>query len=144
MAESSSTVAADKQTLWSPGFQGLLATQFFGAMNDNMFRWLAVPLAKGVIHPTTALSLGLASFTLPYLLFAAHAGYLADRYSKRKVIVWCKVAEIVLMALGVLAVYLGSVTMLFVVVAMMGAQSALFAPSKFGAIPELVTPTRIS
>jgi acyl-[acyl-carrier-protein]-phospholipid O-acyltransferase/long-chain-fatty-acid--[acyl-carrier-protein] ligase len=144
MSEASSAVSADKQSLWSPGFQGLLATQFFGSFNDNMFRWLAVPLAKGVIPATTALSLGLACFTLPYLLFAAHAGFLADRYPKRSVIVACKVAEIVLMALGVLAIYFGSVSFLFIVVALMGTQSALFGPSKFGAIPELVSPALIS
>lgn len=144
MSESIAAVSEDQQKLTSPGFQGLLATQFFGAFNDNMFRWLAVPLAKGVISDTTALSLGLACFTVPYLLFAAHAGFLADRYSKRKVIVACKVAEIGLMALGVLAVLLGSVPLLFLVVGLMGTQSALFGPSKFGAIPELVSSSRIS
>ena len=51
-----------------------------------------------------ALSVGLACFVLPYILLAAPAGYLADRFSKRTVIVACKVAEMVVMALGVAAI----------------------------------------
>ncbi|RIK77286.1 MAG: MFS transporter, partial [Planctomycetota bacterium] len=88
-----------------------MATQFFGALNDNMFRWLVVPLAKQQLAggddaqaAALALSVGLACFVVPYLVFAAVAGYLADRYSKRKVIVACKVAEIVMMSAGVIAI----------------------------------------
>jgi len=130
--------------LSSPAFGGLLTTQCFGALNDNMFRWLAVPIAKPVLGTAEALSLGLACFTLPYLLLAGLAGFLADRFSKRAVIVGCKVAEAVIMGLGVVAILSGSVTLLFVVVALMGCQSALFGPSKFGSIPELVDHNRIS
>jgi acyl-[acyl-carrier-protein]-phospholipid O-acyltransferase/long-chain-fatty-acid--[acyl-carrier-protein] ligase len=89
------------QKLLSRSFLALLATQFLGAMNDNMFRWLAVPIAKPILGDAKALSLGLMSFTLPYLLLAAPAGYLADRFSKRQVIVGCKIAEIVLMLLSI-------------------------------------------
>jgi acyl-[acyl-carrier-protein]-phospholipid O-acyltransferase / long-chain-fatty-acid--[acyl-carrier-protein] ligase len=128
----------------SPGFLGLLVTQFLGAFNDNMFRWLAVPLAKSVVGDSLALALGLACFTLPYLLLAAHAGYLADRFSKRSVIVGCKVAEIAIMALGLWAIARGDATFLFVVVALMGAQSALFGPAKMGAIPEMISADRLS
>jgi acyl-[acyl-carrier-protein]-phospholipid O-acyltransferase/long-chain-fatty-acid--[acyl-carrier-protein] ligase len=130
--------------LASPSYLGLLATQFLGALNDNMFRWLVVPIAKPVLGDAAALSLGLACFTVPYLLLASPAGYLADKLSKRKVIVGCKIAEILIMALGVAAIWSGSATFLFVVVGLMGAQSALFGPSKFGSIPELVDSDRIS
>ncbi|MGE3317065.1 MAG: hypothetical protein AB7O26_18265, partial [Planctomycetaceae bacterium] len=71
-------VSADaSQKLLSRSFLALLATQFLGAMNDNMFRWLAVPIAKPILGDAKALSLGLMSFTLPYLLLAAPAGFLA-------------------------------------------------------------------
>jgi acyl-[acyl-carrier-protein]-phospholipid O-acyltransferase/long-chain-fatty-acid--[acyl-carrier-protein] ligase len=82
-------------------FLGLLVTQFLGAMNDNIFRWLVVPIGKhiaGPEHAATALAAGLACLVLPFILFASHAGYLADRYSKRNVIVGCKIAEVVIMA----------------------------------------------
>ena len=142
-----------KAGLLSPGFLGLMLTQFLGAANDNMFRWLVVPIGKDLLSNTSgdpeqaqslALSIGLAGFVLPYLLLAAPAGYLADAFSKRKVIVGCKVAEVVIMLLGVVAIATGSVVSLFLIVALMGAQSALFGPSKLGSIPELVRPDRIS
>ncbi|MEA1950885.1 MAG: MFS transporter, partial [Planctomycetota bacterium] len=127
--------------LTSRSFVGLLITQFLGAINDNMFRWLVVPIGKDMVgpeHTATALSVGLACFVLPYLLLAAPAGYLADRFSKRRVIVACKVAEIVVMSLGIAAIAIGNLYLMFIVVALMGAQSALFGPSKLGSIPEIV------
>ena len=133
--------------LRSASFLGLLTTQFLGAVNDNMFRWLAVPIGKekvGVEYAALALSAGLASFVLPYVLLAAPAGYLADRFSKRQVIVACKVAEVVIVALGLLAVWFDNIIALYVVVALLGAQAALFGPSKFGSIPEIVRPSHIS
>ncbi len=130
--------------LASPSFIGLLLTQFLGTLNDNMFRWFVVPLGKDVIGSALALSLGLFCFTLPYPLLAAPAGYLADRFSKRTVIVGCKIAEVVLMILGVLAVLLGSIHLLFAVVMLMGAQAALFAPSKYGSIAEILRPEKLT
>lgn len=133
-----------KGTLNSPSFLALLATQFLGAMNDNMFRWFIIPIGKPVIGDAEALSLGLACFTLPYLLLASVAGFLADRFSKRTVIIYCKVAEIIIMALGIVAVLVGNLYLLFFIVALMGCQSALFGPAKFGSIPEMLRDNRLS
>ena len=133
--------------LWSRSFLGLLVTQALGAVNDNMFRWLVVPISKDLIgeeNVAVALSAGLACFVLPYILLAAPAGYLADRFSKRSVIVGCKVAEVVIMALGVAAILVGNLYLMFAIVALMGMQSALFGPSKLGSIPEIVRSDRIS
>ena len=133
-----------KGTLNSPSFLALLGTQFLGAMNDNMFRWFIIPIAKPEIGDANALSLGLACFTLPYLLLASLAGYLADRFSKRTVIIACKVAEIFIMIAGVCAVQIGNLYLLFFIVALMGCQSALFGPAKFGSIPEMLRDNRLS
>ena len=130
--------------LASRSFVGLLVTQFLGALNDNMFRWLVVPIGMPILGNAEALSLGVACFTLPYLLFMPFAGYLADRFDKRRVIVGCKVAEIVLMSSAVGAILFGDVHLLFFVVGLMGMQSALFSPSKFGSIPEILKPEKIS
>ena len=141
--------------LASRGFVALLATQFLGAVNDNLFRWFVIGVAKDYIVPkgdpqTTALvlSAGLACFVVPYMLLAAPAGYLADRFSKRKVIIGCKLAEVAIMTLGVGAVFLSEQVdhfyFLFVVVFIMGSQSALFGPAKLGSIPELIDATKIS
>ena len=134
-------------TLRSRSFTGLLITQFLGAVNDNMFRWLVVPIGKTIVsegQEALALSAGLACFVLPYLILAAPAGYLADRYSKQKVIIGCKVAELVIMILGIGAILSGNLFLMFAVIALMGSQSALFGPSKFGSIPEIVRGDRIA
>jgi len=136
-----------RRPLWNRSFVGLLGTQFFGAFNDNMFRWLIVPIAKELVGPTgeaAALSAGLACFVLPYLVLAAPAGYLADRFSKRNVIVACKWAEIAIMILGVAMIHTSNLYLMFIVVAMMGGQSALFSPSRLGGIPEIVHPRALS
>ncbi len=133
--------------LRSRSFLGLLVTQFLGALNDNIFRWLIVPIGKDLVgpkHAALALSAGLACFVLPYVLLAAPAGYLADRFSKRTVIVGCKVAELLIMILGIATILTSNIYLMFVAVALMGTQSALFGPSKLGSIPELVRPDRIS
>jgi acyl-[acyl-carrier-protein]-phospholipid O-acyltransferase/long-chain-fatty-acid--[acyl-carrier-protein] ligase len=139
--------------LRSRSFVGLLTTQFLGAVNDNMFRWLVVPIGKDIVgkeNAPVALSVGLACFVLPYIVLAAPAGYIADRFSKRTVIVACKAAEILIVILGIAAILAGAADptlalyLMFAVVALMGSQSALFAPSKFGSIPEIVRSDRIS
>ncbi|MCH8045697.1 MAG: MFS transporter, partial [Planctomycetes bacterium] len=139
--------------LASRSFLGLLLTQLLGAANDNMIRWLVIGIGKdhvarqvgGVtMSDADVLSIGLACFVLPYLLLAAPAGYVADRFSKRRVIVICKVAEIVIMSLAIAAIFSQSLVALFAVVALMGSQSALFGPSKLGSIPEMLPPEKIS
>ncbi len=135
--------AGNSEGLSSRGFLCLLATQTLGTLNDNMFRWLAVPagtifLGGDAKAGVAALSWGIFWFTLPYLLLPTHAGWLADRFCKRTVIVWCKGAEIVLMWLGLAALLAGSAPFLFAVLFLMGAQAALFAPAKSGTIPEIL------
>jgi acyl-[acyl-carrier-protein]-phospholipid O-acyltransferase/long-chain-fatty-acid--[acyl-carrier-protein] ligase len=136
----------------SLSFIGLLLTQLLTAINDNAFRWLAVGIGKDYVEPSqvgTILTAGTACFVIPYLVLASPAGYLADRFSKTHVIIGCKVAELVIMALGVCAIAADlpskwNVILLFVVVGLMGAQSALFSPAKMGSIPELLHPEKIS
>ncbi len=148
------SVTADQPaaTLRTASFWGLLGTQLLTAINDNTFRWLAVGIGKDYVSPanvSSVLMAGTACFVLPYLFLAAPAGFLADRFSKRNVIVGCKVAELIIMGLGVLAIAIPvhptvNLVLLFTVVAMMGSQSALFAPAKWGSIPELLRPEKIS
>ncbi len=91
----------------SLSFIALLLTQLLTAINDNVFRWLAIGIGKDYVDQSqigVILMAGTACFVVPYLVLAAPAGYLADRFSKRNVIVGCKVAEIFIMALGVAAI----------------------------------------
>ena len=131
----------------SPSFLGLLITQFLGAMNDNLFRWLVIALGKpivGVNNEGTLLAVGTAAFILPYILFAALAGYINDRFSKQRVIVICKAAEVVLMVFGLATASYGSLTGMLVVLFLMGIHSAIFSPAKYGAIAEIVHPDRLA
>lgn len=156
---------AEREGLLSPSFMGLLFTQFLGATNDNIFRWLVAYIGGDMaVHdrsfkwlvswinsnpsPETykdiAVSAGLAMLVLPFILLAAPAGYCADRFSKRTIIVACKVAEVMLMILGVIVILHGNVWLMFFTLFLMGGHSAIFGPSKYGSIPEIVRPDRIS
>lgn len=131
--------------LWTPTFFGFVLTQFLGAFNDNYFKQMvaltcvAQVAAGGADWQTFAMG----AFALPFVILSGYAGYLADRYSKRTIIVLCKLAEILVM-LSAVAVLLipglpGStqLTLLIMVVALMGAHSSFFGPAKYGALPEL-------
>ena len=95
--------------LMSPAFQGLLWTQWLTAVNDNVFRWFVIGVGKDQFTPEnvgTLLVVGSSFFIVPYILFAPLAGWLANRYKKSHVILGCKIAEIVIMTIGVIAVWL--------------------------------------
>jgi acyl-[acyl-carrier-protein]-phospholipid O-acyltransferase/long-chain-fatty-acid--[acyl-carrier-protein] ligase len=136
-----------ENSLVSRSFLGLLLTQFLGCANDNILRWLVIGIGKDFVEPSRVgwiLMLGTATFVAPYLFLAAPAGYLADRFSKRNVIVVCKVAEIIIMALAIVGIIFGQLWFMLVVLGLMGAQCALFGPSKLGSIPEMLDASRIS
>ena len=81
------------------------------------------------------------AFSLPFVLFSGFAGFLSDRNSKRRVIVLSKVAEIVVMLLG-MAAFAAFATVghaaLFAVLFLMGTQSAFFGPGKYGILPQML------
>jgi acyl-[acyl-carrier-protein]-phospholipid O-acyltransferase/long-chain-fatty-acid--[acyl-carrier-protein] ligase len=139
--------APRERSLASASFLGLLATQFLGATNDNILRWLVIGIGKDYFQGgqvSRILALGTAVFVAPYILLAAPAGYLADRFSKRRVIVTCKVAEIVIMTLAIVGICWGHVWFMLAVLGLIGAQAALFGPAKLGSIPEMLDESRIS
>jgi acyl-[acyl-carrier-protein]-phospholipid O-acyltransferase/long-chain-fatty-acid--[acyl-carrier-protein] ligase len=127
-------------------FWGLIVTQFLGAFNDNLYKQLmlllAIPVGAAAVASAAQDEQDVATivFSSPFVLLSGIAGYLADRYSKSRVIVLSKVAEIVAMGLGMLAFlsypgtgYAGLMVVLF----LMGAQSTFFGPGKYGILPEL-------
>ena len=133
--------------LRSPSFTALVAVQFLTVLNDNAFRWLVVPIGYvllGPEHKGLVLTLGLACFVVPYILLAAPAGYLADRYSKRSVIAASMLLQSAILVLGIGAILIGSATAMFATLALMGAQGALLSPSKDGTVPEIMHPERVS
>jgi acyl-[acyl-carrier-protein]-phospholipid O-acyltransferase/long-chain-fatty-acid--[acyl-carrier-protein] ligase len=128
-------------------FTYLNVTQFLGALNDNLFKLLIVYFCidlMGVEHSTRILAIAGAFFVVPFLLFSSASGMLADRFSKRNIIVICKVMELVIMALGVLALTWQSPWGAYIILFLMATQSALFGPSKYGIIHELVETEKLS
>ncbi len=145
--DSKTTPAEHRDGLGSLSFIGLVITQFLGTINDNMYRWLAVSMGTAVLGASqegAVLSIGLVCMTIPYVVLATHAGWFADRFSKRKVIIACKVAEILIAILGGIAIWTVSIPLMFCFVFVLGAQSALYAPAKSGIIPELVPSSKLS
>lgn len=120
------------------GFVGFLVTQFLGALNDNLYRLLvSLLLVETAVHGTTISLTGLI-FLVPGILFSGYAGYFADKFSKRTVIVVTKCAELVCMMLAMIALEHEGHFLLLGVVFAMATQTAFFSPSKYGIVPELV------
>lgn len=130
-------------------FWGMAVTQFLGAFNDNVFKQMVLLLCVAYVAATKAKGdiwqpIAQAAFALPFILFSGYAGYLSDKYSKRTIVVLCKVAEIVVMVCGTLVLTLwqgesfAGVTALCCVLFLMGAQSAFFGPAKYGILPEML------
>jgi MFS family permease len=117
-------------------FAAMVATYVAGVFNDNFFKQSALILA--VISDKSYLQ-GYATivFTLPFILFAAHAGSCADRFPKRSVIIGSKIIELAAMLLAALAVYMLSWMLMILSLFILGLQATLFGPSLNGTIPEL-------
>jgi len=153
--ESATQRGGSGPVLQDRSFWGLAITQFLGAFNDNVYKQLVLLLAL----PAAAAGAGVAGgmeasedlqgwatfvFSLPFVLLSGFAGYLSDLKSKTPIIVASKVAEIVIMFLGILAFlnygtwgWVGTWTVLF----LMATQSTFFGPGKYGILPELFRPS---
>lgn len=131
----------------SRSFTCLNATQFLGALNDNIFKLLIILFLIGGRDSQTAsrvTAIAGAVFVVPFLLFSAFAGRLADGFSKRDIVVTAKVAEVLIMSAGCVAFFFGNKFLLYGILFVMATQSAFFGPSKYGIIRELVTDAQLS
>jgi len=93
--------------------------------------------------PDALVNLSAALFILPFFLFSASAGQLADKYEKSRLIRFVKLLEIGLMLGVALAFYLGSLALLLGLLFLMGAQSTLFGPVKYGILPQHLRPEEL-
>ena len=135
----------------------MTVSQFLGAFNDNAFKQVVLLLATAVStggaaewvmqHPLGggALATWISPqaippllFALPFVLFGPATGSMADRYSKTTIIRVANLLEVVVMIAAAIAFWFEDYGLLLVTVFLMGAQSALFGPSKYGVIKELV------
>ena len=121
-----------------------MATSYsLGVFNDNFFRQATLLLAVGA-GVKWYQGAAMALFSLPYLLFAALAGCMADRFSKRRVVIGAKGLEVAAMVCGAVAICTGNPYLMLAIVFLMGFQSAIFGPSINGSIPELYPPEYVT
>lgn len=125
-------------------FGPFFTTQFLGAFNDNIFKQALVTLIAFhganlvTLSTDTLINLSAGLFILPFFLFSATAGQMADKYEKSHLIRLIKLLEIVIMICAAVGFYLKSVPLLIGLLFLMGAQSTLFAPVKYGIIPQVL------
>jgi 1-acyl-sn-glycerol-3-phosphate acyltransferase len=123
-------------------FGPFFLTQFFGAFNDNVYKNALIILiafqsaGRSLGDSNTLINLSAGLFILPFFLFSATAGQLADKYEKSRFIRYVKIMEIVIMSLAATAFHLGEVPMLMGLLFLMGTQSTLFGPVKYGILPQ--------
>ncbi len=123
-------------------FMPMFCTQFLGAINDNIYKnslviFIAFTLAdQGTINSSILVIMAGGLFILPFFLFSALAGQIADKYEKSVLIRRVKLAEIVIMGLAVVGFVTQSVPVLMTILFCMGAQSAFFGPLKYGILPQ--------
>ncbi len=128
-------------------FSYLNLTQFLGALNDNIYKFLIVYFLidmEGIERSQVILASTGAIFVLPFILFSSSSGILADRGSKRNIIIFTKMLEFLVMVSGIAAFYFHSIVGSYVVLFLMATHSSIFSPSKYGILPELVSEDKIS
>ena len=129
----------------SKSFLPLMWTQTLGAINDNLFKGALVAVVTlGLVDTagastSTLVNASTALLIVPFFLFSALAGRLADGWDKAKLVRILKAAEILVMSLAAVGFAIGSLPLLYAALFLMGSQSALFGPVKYSALPELVT-----
>ncbi|ROQ28513.1 MFS transporter [Gallaecimonas pentaromativorans] len=131
-------------------FGPLFFTQALGAANDNLFKnalMLLLTFGGSQLLPwqDSSLTVNIAAglFILPFLLFSATAGSLADSMDKARLIRYIKLWEILIMAGAVLALWAGQYLLLLGVLFLMGSQSAFFGPVKYAILPQLLKPSEL-
>jgi MFS family permease len=131
----------------SSRFLPLFVTQFLGAFNDNVFKNALVIVitfkAATCGESPMLVSVAAGLFILPFLLFSATAGQLADKFDKARLIRLVKMGEVVIMTLGTLALFSENVAALLAVLFLTGAQSSLFGPLKYGILPQHLPHSRL-
>jgi acyl-[acyl-carrier-protein]-phospholipid O-acyltransferase/long-chain-fatty-acid--[acyl-carrier-protein] ligase len=131
------------------GFWALIVTQFQGAFSDNIVKNLVVLCA---VFGTTMTDpeknhfgeLAGALFAVPFILFSMAGGFLADRCSKRSVMIGVKLLEFAIIALAMFGLHDMDRNIMLVCVFLMGTHSAFFGPSKYGSLPELLPAKKLS
>ena len=132
------------KTFFNRSFLALFCTQYLGAFNDNFFR---TAMATFITYKVTSMSAGsksvvvslaVALFMLPFFLFSALAGELADKFRKDILIKATKGLEVVIVLLAGVGFLTTNIPLLLGVLFLMGTQSAFFGPVKYSILPDIL------
>ena len=135
-------IVSQFQLLKQKRFLPFFITQFFGAFNDNVFKYALSILivfqgAEFVdTNPNLLINIAALLFILPFFLFSATAGQWIDKYEKSKSIRSIKLLEVVIMLIAAIAFIQGYIFLLIGLLFLMGSQSAFFGPAKYSYIPQ--------
>lgn len=130
-------------------FLPLFITQFLGAFNDNLFKNAMLVLITFRLAEQSGLNaqimvpVAAGIFILPFFLFSATAGQMADKYDRAAIARWVKLAEIALMALASIGFMLPNVWLLMVLLFGMGMHSTFFGPVKYAILPQHLQPEEL-
>ena len=130
-------------------FLPFFCTQFLGAFNDNVYKNALVIMLAFHATSITAISSGMlvnlcaGLFILPFFLFSATAGQLADKYEKSTIIRYVKLFEIAIMVIGAVGFVHKDLTLLIGALFLMGLHSTLFGPVKYSILPQQLQPDEI-
>jgi acyl-[acyl-carrier-protein]-phospholipid O-acyltransferase/long-chain-fatty-acid--[acyl-carrier-protein] ligase len=130
------------------GFWALIFTQFQGAYSDNILRNLLLSMIVGMglarNERESFVSMVTLVFSIPFVLFSMPGGWLADRFSKRQITIWTKGMEIASMVVATAGLAVHSLPISILALTLVATQAALFGPSKYGLLPELLPAKRLS
>ena len=139
----------DEKLILSRRFAPMFLTQFFGALNDNVYKQaLLLVITYGLIQQQTAPistlnNLAALLFILPYFFFSATAGQIADKYERSQLVRWIKILEIIFMLIGSAGFLLGYLWLLLFALFLMGTHSTCFGPIKYAILPEILKPNEL-
>lgn len=125
-------------------FLPMFLTQFFGAFNDNIYKYALLMvftygwIDRGHLEISMLNNLAGLLFILPFFIFSATSGQIADRYERSQLIRWLKLCEIGIMMLATVGFFLGNMWILLLALFFMGMHSAFFGPIKYAVLPDML------
>ncbi len=141
--------APDYSLLTKRRFAPLFVVQFLGAFNDNVLKYALLFLANFTVYAGQSekaemlATISTGVFILPYFLFSAIAGQMADAWDKARLVRIVKAAEVAFMAIGLAGFWFQSIPVLMVALFLMGCHSTIFGPVKYSIMPQHLAPSEI-
>jgi acyl-[acyl-carrier-protein]-phospholipid O-acyltransferase/long-chain-fatty-acid--[acyl-carrier-protein] ligase len=135
--------------LFTRGFVSLTGVSFFGAANDNILKQVLTLMVVAGGLWANRLGAGTQSIimlvlTVPFIILSGYAGQVADKFSKQRVILWVKIAEIPIAICALIGLFFGSFWLSLFALLLLAIQSSFYGPAKYGVIPDIVDSHRLS